>query len=93
MYSSVNLRSPKTKSVIAAIPENRLLLESDSETPNGVNEMLIEMLGVIAEAREWTVQDAIEVTRRYGGHRPHNPHPHHIDIARRFYFLSSTYRS
>lgn len=49
----VNLRSPKTRSVIEVIPKSRLLIESDRSEPWHVRQELIEMLSVYQEIKGW----------------------------------------
>ena len=57
----VNLRSPKTKSVISAIPKERLVIESDRSHPKHVQRELQEMLEVYREAksRDWQSLEAV----------------------------------
>ncbi|XRB20125.1 TatD related DNase [Pseudoscourfieldia marina] len=58
----INLRSPKTPSVIAAVPDDRLLLESDRESSEHVDEELRAMLCIYADAKGWTVEEAARRT-------------------------------
>ena len=54
--SCINLRSPKTKAVIAMVPEDRLLLESDRSSGNpsvNIIEELHTMLRIFAEMKSW----------------------------------------
>lgn len=61
--AAVNLRSPKTRAVMAAVPDERILLESDLEGPSAdVQADLAQMLGVIAEAKGWSEEEAARVT-------------------------------
>ena|SRR3990167_915409 len=57
----VNLRSPKTKDVIKAIPPDRILLESDLAGVDGLVEGLETMYNVVAEIRGWTLQETAEL--------------------------------
>ncbi|MEW5300119.1 MAG: hypothetical protein WDW36_003073 [Sanguina aurantia] len=46
---------------IAAVPCDRLLLESDQTSPLVVDKALMEVAEIVAEARGWTVQEAQEI--------------------------------
>jgi len=61
--SVINLRSPKTRAVIRAVPDNRLLLESDLCDPTRAEEELRTMLAIIADIKGWSVRDAARITR------------------------------
>lgn len=58
----VNLRSPKTPGVIAAVPDDRLLLESDREACGAVEAELAEMAGVYAAAKGWSPEECVRRT-------------------------------
>ncbi len=45
-----------------AVPEQRLLVESDQCTAAAVDGGLYDMLGIVAEARGWSLERAAEVT-------------------------------
>ncbi len=61
----VNLRSPKTLEVIQAVPEDRLVVESDQTSPGEVARELSVMLERYAEARGWDgVEEAAYRTAR-----------------------------
>ena len=64
--SFANLRQNchKTSAVIAAVPDDRLLLESDLEDPSDVPEALHQMLHVMAEAKGWSVEETARITMR-----------------------------
>lgn len=59
-----NSRSPKTREVVASIPDDRLLLESDLEYAGDVDTALRAMLACMAEAKGWTMEQAAEITAR-----------------------------
>lgn len=61
--SVINLRSPKTRSVIEAVPDDRLLLESDLCDPTHAEDELRIMLAIIADIKGWTVKEAARRTR------------------------------
>jgi len=61
--AAVNLRSPKTRKLLAEIPPARLLLESDLEGPPAAVEAgLAEMLRVVAEVKGWSLEEAARIT-------------------------------
>jgi tRNA A37 threonylcarbamoyladenosine dehydratase/Tat protein secretion system quality control protein TatD with DNase activity len=61
--SVINLRSPKTRAVIGAVPDDRLLLESDLCDPTRAEDELRTMLAIIADIKGWSVRDAARITR------------------------------
>ena len=61
--SVINLRSPKTQSVIRAVPDDKLLLESDLCDPTHAEDELRVMLAIIADIKSWSVRDAARITR------------------------------
>jgi TatD DNase family protein len=70
---AVNHRSPKTASVIAACPPDRILLESDLEDNNGRKDDLLSMALLISDARGWSLDATISrlnenAARFYTGH-------------------------
>lgn len=74
--SFVNRRSPKTPDVIAAVPRDRLLLESDLENPEEIDAALEDGLDMLAEATglpkpdvaALTLSNAMRFYRGYGIH-------------------------
>ena len=48
--------------VIAQVPQERLLLESDLENPGALVKDMHAMLGTICEARGWTPDYAAQIT-------------------------------
>lgn len=46
---------------IAAVPRDRLLLESDQTSPLLVDAALVEIAQIIAEARQWTVEETQQI--------------------------------
>ena len=61
--SVINLRSPKTQGVIKAVPDDRLLLESDLCDPSEAEDELRTMLAIIADVKGWSVNEAARITR------------------------------
>lgn len=61
--SVINLRSPKTQSVIRTVPNDKLLLESDLCDPTRAEDELRVMLAIIADIKGWSVRDAARITR------------------------------
>lgn len=60
--STINARSPKTPAVIAAVPDDRLLVESDEDDPERQPVALEESVRLIADARGWDMHRTIEIT-------------------------------
>ena len=58
------LEKRKLFELISAIPEDRLLIESDLNTPVGQDDAMEEIAKVIAEARQWSTEEAIEKTHK-----------------------------
>ena len=58
----INSRSEKTKSVISSIPDDRILLESDLEIFDHVEDNLLQMLRVISECKNWSLEQAAIIT-------------------------------
>ena len=54
----------KLQELIRAVPENRLLIESDLNTPKGIDECMVDIVKIVAEARQWTIQQVVEITSR-----------------------------
>jgi TatD DNase family protein len=60
----VNSRSAKSKDVISATPENRILIESDAHDINGVDAVMIKVITLVSEAKGWTHSQVIDTTFR-----------------------------
>lgn len=60
--SIINLRSPKTPQVIAAVPDEHLLLESDLDTWKGQRKALLHMVKVMANAKKLSEEEILEIT-------------------------------
>merc|ERR1712170_9105 len=58
----VNMRSPKARSVIASIPDDRLLLESDVSEAGQMQADCQRMLSAMADAKHWTLMHAAQQT-------------------------------
>ncbi|KAK3814769.1 MAG: hypothetical protein J3R72DRAFT_529790 [Linnemannia gamsii] len=58
------LQERKLKELILAVPEDRLLVESDHHSHNHVDQLLVEMVLKIAEIRKWTVEETVDRTAR-----------------------------
>ncbi|EFA84463.1 hypothetical protein PPL_02496 [Heterostelium album PN500] len=61
--SFINLSSSKVSKMIQAIPDNRLLLESDQNTPTEAESSVFQVVLEISKAKSWTIQQTIVVTR------------------------------
>ncbi|KAI1315109.1 hypothetical protein EDD11_001299 [Mortierella claussenii] len=58
------LQERKLKELILAVPENRLLIESDHHSHTQVDYLLREMVFKVAEIRGWTVEETVHKTAR-----------------------------
>jgi len=58
------LQERKLSELILAVPEDRLLIESDHHSHAEVDPLLIEMVQKIASIREWTVEQTVQITAR-----------------------------
>ncbi|KAF9575465.1 hypothetical protein EC968_003070 [Mortierella alpina] len=58
------LQERKLRELILAVPEDRLLIESDHHSHSQVDQLLVEMVLKVAEIRKWTVQETVEKTAR-----------------------------
>ncbi|KAI9015410.1 TatD family [Hyaloraphidium curvatum] len=59
----INSRSPSFEERIARTPDDRLLIESDYDSPLMVDEMMARMCEVVARVKGWTVEEAARRTR------------------------------
>ena len=59
----VNLRSPKTRDVVTACPDDRILLESDLVGVNGAESDLRRVLAFVAECKGWSAEETAGITR------------------------------
>ncbi|KAI9317902.1 TatD family [Dichotomocladium elegans] len=61
---AINARlDKKLDELIRAVPEDRLLIESDMNTPQGQDEAMAAIVERVAEARGWEVNETAEKTR------------------------------
>ncbi|KAF9550507.1 hypothetical protein EC957_000181 [Mortierella hygrophila] len=58
------LQERKLKELILAVPEDRLLIESDHHSHNHVDQLLVEMVLKVAEIRNWSIEETVERTAR-----------------------------
>ncbi|KAI8643661.1 TatD family [Parasitella parasitica] len=64
---AINARLTPAKKLIElikTIPEDRLLIESDLNTPLGIDECMVEITKIVAEARGWPLKQVVEITNR-----------------------------
>ncbi len=62
--STINGRAPKTAAVIAAVPADRLLIESDEHSARHMDAALAAAVRLVAEARGCSVAEAAALTTR-----------------------------
>ncbi|KAF9966091.1 hypothetical protein BGZ70_003322 [Mortierella alpina] len=58
------LQERKLRELILAVPEDRLLIESDHHSHSQVDQLLVEMVHKVAEIREWTLKETVEKAAR-----------------------------
>ncbi|CEI93426.1 hypothetical protein RMCBS344292_07659 [Rhizopus microsporus] len=58
------LPTEKFIELIKAVPEDRLLIESDLNSPKGLDTCMIEITKIIAQTRQWSVQKVVQVTQK-----------------------------
>jgi len=58
----INARSSKFPELVKAVPRDRILLESDIHSPEGVDDLMMRVCREVADARGWTVLDAAKQT-------------------------------
>ena len=58
------LQERKLKELILAVPEDRLLIESDHHSHNHVDQLLVEMVLKVADIRNWSIEETVERTAR-----------------------------
>ncbi|CEP17745.1 hypothetical protein [Parasitella parasitica] len=54
----------KLVELIKTVPEDRLLIESDLNTPLGIDECMVEITKIVAEARGWSIKQVVDMTNR-----------------------------
>lgn len=58
------LPANKLQELIRAVPKDRLLIESDLNTPVGIDTCMVDIVKIVAEARQWSIQQVVEITSR-----------------------------
>ncbi|KAG0749936.1 hypothetical protein G6F57_001053 [Rhizopus arrhizus] len=58
------LPANKVIELIKAVPDDRLLIESDINTPKGLDECMIEIIRIVAETRQWTIEQVVQTTHK-----------------------------
>lgn len=54
----------KLQELIRSVPEDRLLIESDLDSPSSIDACMIEIIKIVAEARQWTIAKVVETTHQ-----------------------------
>lgn len=54
----------KLTELIKVVPEDRLLIESDLNTPELMDEGMVEITRIVAEARGWSIRKVVETTNK-----------------------------
>jgi Tat protein secretion system quality control protein TatD with DNase activity/ubiquinone/menaquinone biosynthesis C-methylase UbiE len=58
----INGRSTKFPELVKAVPEDRIMLESDIHSPEGVDELMMQVCELVALHRGWTLLEAAQKT-------------------------------
>lgn len=64
---AINVRlipAKKLLELIKAVPEDRLLIESDLNTPVDLDQSLVEITKIVAEARGWSMKQVVSITHK-----------------------------
>lgn len=56
--------APKLQELIRAVPEDRLLIESDLDSPKALDACMVDIVQIVAEARQWSIAKVVEVTHQ-----------------------------
>ncbi|KAG1474860.1 hypothetical protein G6F56_000084 [Rhizopus delemar] len=56
------LPANKLVELIKSVPDDRLLIESDINTPRGLDACMVEIVRIIAETRQWSMEKVIQTT-------------------------------
>ena len=59
----INSRSPRWRNLVQAVPRNRLLVESDWNSPVGSSGLVWEAANFMAEARSWSIEETYVLPR------------------------------
>ncbi|KAI8579525.1 hypothetical protein K450DRAFT_280698 [Umbelopsis ramanniana AG] len=54
----------KLLQLIEKVPDDRVLIESDYNTPTGIDDAMVDITKVVAKAKKWSIQQVVEITRR-----------------------------
>ncbi|CAO3681421.1 unnamed protein product [Rhizopus stolonifer] len=56
------LPANKLVELIKSVPDDKLLVESDINTPRGLDACMVEIVRIIAETRQWSMEKVIQTT-------------------------------
>ncbi|KAI8077926.1 TatD family [Gilbertella persicaria] len=59
-----HLPAHKMQALIQAVPEDRLLIESDLNTPEGIDICMVDIVKIVAEARGWSIEQVVNITNK-----------------------------
>jgi Tat protein secretion system quality control protein TatD with DNase activity len=54
----------KLLQLIEKIPDDRLLIESDYNSPSGIDDAMVDICKVVAKAKKWSIEQVVQTTRR-----------------------------
>lgn len=65
---AINMRSPKTKDVIKSIPIDRILPETDLDSPDGMEDDIKEIYKIISEVHNLTLEETARILNENAKH-------------------------
>ncbi|KAG2235294.1 TatD family [Thamnidium elegans] len=54
----------KLQELIRTVPEDRLLIESDLDSPKLIDNCMVDIIKIVAEARQWSITKVVEITHQ-----------------------------
>jgi TatD DNase family protein len=54
----------KLLQLIEKVPDDRLLIESDYNSPAGIDHAMVDITKVVAKAKNWSIEQVVQTTRR-----------------------------
>lgn len=54
----------KLQELIRSVPEDRLLIESDLDSPKLIDDCMVDIIKIVAEARQWSIAKVVEITHQ-----------------------------
>lgn len=61
---NARLQERKLQELISAVPEDRLLIESDHHSHTLIDSLLMDMVKKVSEIRGWSIEETVQKTTR-----------------------------